>query len=299
MNSVGFVGAGRAGGALAPALAAAGWPVVAVASRTPAAAAALAARLPEARAVSDAQGVADLADIVFLTVPDTAIAPVASAVAWRRGQAVIHTSGADSLAPLAPAARAGALVGCLHPLQTFAGEPDPDPLRVFKGITCALEGDPALLPTLEALTLALGARPLVLPAEARAAYHAAAVIAANYVVTLLHLAADLWTSFGVSEEVAVEALLPLVRRAVDNVADQGTRRALTGPIARGDAATVEKHLTALRTARPDTIDPYAALARATLALAGKGGKLTDEQHAALMAAVAAAERAVASGPVTP
>ena len=284
MERIGFVGAGRAGGALARALAAVGWPVVAVASRTPASAERLAGQLPAARAVPSAQHVADAADLVFLTVPDTALAAVAEAVAWRPGQAVIHTSGADSLAPLAAAARAGARVGSLHPLQTFAA-PAADPLEPFQGTTCALEGDPALLPRLEALAAALGARSLRLPPQAKALYHTSAVLAANYLVTLLHLAAGLWERFGVSEEEATAALLPLVRGAVENVAAHGAGQALTGPIARGDAATVEKHLAALAEECPDALPLYRALAHATLDLARAHKILTPQAAAALEASL--------------
>src|SRR5262245_15048637 len=159
VERIGFVGAGRAGSALARALAAVGWPVVAVASRTPASATRLAAQLPAARALPDAQAVADAADLVFLTVPDSVIGAVAETVGWRPHQAVVHTSGVDSLAPLAAARRAGALIGGLHPLQTFAASPSPDPLAPFADVTCALDADPALLPRLEALVRALGARP--------------------------------------------------------------------------------------------------------------------------------------------
>src|SRR5262245_9483157 len=146
VERIGFVGAGRAGTALARALAAVGWPVVAIASRTPASAARLAAQLPVAQAVSNAQAVADAAELVFLTVPDSAIGPVAASVGWRPHHAVVHTSGVDTLAPLATARGAGALVGGLHPLQTFAATPSPDRLAPFAGITCALDADPALLP---------------------------------------------------------------------------------------------------------------------------------------------------------
>jgi predicted short-subunit dehydrogenase-like oxidoreductase (DUF2520 family) len=283
VERIGFVGAGRAGGALARALAAAGWPVVAVASRTPASAERLAAQVSGARALAGAQAVAEVADLVFLMVPDAAIAEVAAAVAWRPGQAVVHASGADSLAPLAPAARGGALIGSLHPLQTFAA-PAAEPLAPFQGITCALEGDSALLPRLEALVLALGARPLRLPPEAKALYHASAVLAANYLVTLLHLAADLWQEFGVPEREATAALLPLVRGAVANVAAHGAGPALTGPIARGDHATVARHLAALGAERPETLATYRVLGEATLALARAAGSLSAD------AAEAVAER---------
>jgi predicted short-subunit dehydrogenase-like oxidoreductase (DUF2520 family) len=283
VERIGFVGAGRAGTALARALAAVGWPVVAVASRTPAAAALLAAQLPTARALADAQAVADAAELVFLTVPDSSIGRVAEAVGWRSHHAVVHTSGADSLAPLAAARRAGALVGALHPLQTFSAAAAPDPLVPFAGITCALDADPALLPRLEALVRALGARPLTLPAEARPLYHAAAVLASNYLVALLDLSADLWQAFGVSEEEAVEALLPLARTALANVAAQGAAAALTGPIARGDLATVDKHLAALAAARPETLEVYRALGAATLALAREHHRLPEATVEALAA----------------
>jgi predicted short-subunit dehydrogenase-like oxidoreductase (DUF2520 family) len=298
VERVGIIGAGRLGSALARALAVVGWPVVAVASRRAASAQALVARLPAAR-VATAQEVADIAELVVLTVPDAAIGEAARAVHWHAGQAVVHTSGAASLAPLAPARAAGALVGALHPLQTFASREEPAPLALFAGITCALEGDPALLPRLSALVRALGARPLVLPPEARARYHAAAVLAANYVVTLLHLATDLWATFGVGEREATAALLPLVRRAVDNVAAHGPATALTGPIARGDAATVAQHIAALAAARPTTLEAYIALAEATLTLAAARGDLPPERAAAVRAtleAAARASRAPASGP---
>ncbi len=286
MQRLGFVGAGRAGTALARGLAAAGWPVVAVSSRTRAHAAALAARLPSATVAANAQAVADAADLVFLTVPDTAIGAVAASVAWRPSQAVIHVSGVESLAPLAAPARQGALVGSLHPLQTFAAVPPDDPLAPFAGITCALEGDAALLPDLEAMAAALGARAQALPPETKLLYHTAAVLASNYLVTLLHLAAELWAAFGVPEREATAALLPLVRGAVDNVAEHGAIDALTGPIARGDVATVAKHLQALAAARPEALAAYRALGRATLALARLRGDLDPAAAAALEALLA-------------
>jgi predicted short-subunit dehydrogenase-like oxidoreductase (DUF2520 family) len=283
VERLGFVGAGRTGTALARGLAAVGWPVVAVSSRTAAHAEALAACLPGARALPDARGVAAAADVVFLTVPDAAISAVAEAIAWTRGQGVVHASGVESLGPLAAAARQGALVGCFHPLQTFAVVPPPDALAPFVGITCALEGDHALLLRLEAMARALGARPQALPPETKLLYHTAAVLASNYLVTLLHLAADLWRTFGVPEREATEALLPLVRGAVDNVAAHGAIEALTGPIARGDATTVEKHLQALAAARPEALATYRALGGATLDLARLRGDLDAEALAALEA----------------
>src|SRR3954447_13745014 len=298
VERLGFVGAVRAGTALARGLAAVGWPVVAVSSRTAAHAEALAVCLPGARALPDAQGVADVADVVFLTVPDAAINAVAEAIAWTRGQGVVHASGVESAAPLAAAARQGALGGSFHPLPTFAAVPPPDALAPFVGVTCALEGDHTLLPRLEAMARALGARPQALPPETKLLYHTAAVLASNYLVTLLHLAADLWRTFGVPEREATEALLPLVRGAIDNVAAHGAVEALTGPIARGDASTVEKHLRALAAARPEALATYRALGRATLELVRLRGDLDAEAVAALEALVGQAPEGEAT-PLAP
>jgi predicted short-subunit dehydrogenase-like oxidoreductase (DUF2520 family) len=282
VERVGFIGAGRAGTALARGLRAAGWPVVAVSSRTPSHARRLARAVRGAEAVEWPQTVADAADLVCLTVPDTAITAVAENVVWREGQAVVHTSGVESLDVLAAAARAGAQVGSMHPLQTFAA-PAADPLAPFRGITCVLEGDARLLPRLEAVTEALGARALVLPEGAKARYHAAAVFAANYVVTALHTAAELWATFGVPAPTALAALLPLTRAAIENVAVHGAAGALTGPVARGDVATVEKHLAALAEARPEVLRAYRALGEGTLRLARRRGRLDPAAAAALAA----------------
>jgi len=293
VEHVGFVGAGRAGTGLARGLAAAGWRVCAVSSRTSAHAERLAARLPAARALADAQAVADCTDIVFLTVPDAAIAGVAESVAWRGGQAVVHASGAESLAPLRAAARRGALVGSLHPLQAFAcaSAAAADPLAPFAGITCGIEADPALTARLHAMSESLGARGLALPAGAKPLYHAAAVMASNHVVTLLHQAADLWGALGFSEGEARAALLPLVRGTIDNVAAHGAVETLTGPVARGDATTVEKHVRALAAARSRALDAYRVLARATLDLALRRGELNPAAAEALKAVLAEADAA--------
>lgn len=295
VERIGIVGAGRLGSALARALGQVGWPVVAVASRTPAHARTLAAAVSGARAVDTPQAVADVAELVFLTVPDTAIASVAASVRWRAGQGVVHTSGVESLTPLASAREHGALLGSLHPLQTFA-RPSRNPLRSFRGITCAIESDPELFPRLESVVTAVGGEPLLLAPEAKALYHAAAVLAANYVVSLLHVAAQLWRAAALPEDRALQALLPLTRAAVENVAARGPAAALTGPIARGDVETIEKHLGALAAATPEHLALYRELGEATLALARAAGQLDAARAAAVAARLRAPRRRVAPRP---
>jgi len=258
-----FVGAGRLARVLAPALQARGYSVLAVASRSLSSAQELAGRLPDAQALTAMSAAAAEADIVFLTVPDDAIGDVAARIAWRKGQAAVHCSGALELDVLDAAARAGARTGCFHPLQTFASEAAP-----LAGFTVAIESaDEGLAGTLSAMAEALGCRPFRVPAGKKALYHAAAAMASNYLVTLLAEAAGLWWSMGQSRQDALQALLPLVQTTLANVERLGPEAALTGPIARGDAGTVRRHLHALEEAAPDVLPLYKELGRCTLGLA--------------------------------
>src|SRR5947207_15911060 len=158
--TLGFIGAGRVGTGLASGFARAGMNVVAIASRTSASAQKLARRVRGARACAP-QEVADRADIVFLTVPDDAIAAVASSIMWRAGSACVHCSGAADLDVLRKAVTDGALAGGFHPLHMFgeAGEP----AGALAGCAIALTGPDALVQRLARLARALDARPLRLP----------------------------------------------------------------------------------------------------------------------------------------
>lgn len=239
-NRVFVVGAGRLGTALARSLSLAGWEVEAW-SRTP--------RRRKLPGVTQHAGLlpAGIADakLVLLTVPDRAIGAVASELAelglLHRGQVVAHASGALDLRPLAPAAAAGASVGSLHPL--VAATPGEVQLG---GKWSAVEGDAAAVRLLRRVARAVGLRPFAVSGEARARYHAAASLAANGLVALADLASELLASAGVDRETALEALLPLLQSSLDNLARTGAQGALTGPVARGDAAVVAAHLRELR-----------------------------------------------------
>jgi predicted short-subunit dehydrogenase-like oxidoreductase (DUF2520 family) len=267
---IGFIGAGRVASALAVALERAGYRVVAVASRTPGSADALAARLRGARVCLDPQAVVDSAGLVFLTVPDRAIEPVVASLRWSKGVAAVHTSGAESRAALLPAELAGAETGALHPLQTFAATVEQD--ERLAGITFALEARGRLRETLLRVVEDLDASAIELTAAQRTLYHASAVLVSNYVVTLVKLATDLWPGFGVDRRAAVHALLPLLQGTVENIEHVGVPAALTGPIERGDLATVECHLQALAAA-PAVLRAYIALARSTVQVAVEKGTL--------------------------
>lgn len=195
---------------------------------------------------------------MVIATPDAAIDEVAAAVTpgLEPGALVLHCSGARGLAALAPivAARPDVAVGALHPLQTFATV---DPARL-SGAWAAVAG-PA---EVTEVALALGLRPFVVPDAQRPAYHAAAVVASNHVVALLGQVARIAASAGVP----AEAFWPLVDATVANVAARGAADALTGPVARGDHATVAVHLEVLDGAEHDA---YRSLALAALALSGR------------------------------
>ena len=276
MTSLGFIGAGTVGTALAMRLREKGYPVAAVSSRTQASARRLAEMAPGCRVHETAQGVADEAEMVFITTPDDAIAGVAAGVRWHPGQSVVHTSGACSLEVLEPARKLGARVGAIHPLQTFASIQQA--IENLPGSTFALEAEGELLSKLRDIAHALEGQVVELRGGDRALYHAAAVFACNYWVTLVKLAADLWGGFGVPTDQAVKALIPLLRGTLNNLAQVGLPQALTGPIARGDVGTIKRHIEALERKAPELLSTYRELGLQTLPIALAKGKV-DEKRA--------------------
>jgi predicted short-subunit dehydrogenase-like oxidoreductase (DUF2520 family) len=240
---VGFIGAGRLAASLASALHVAGYCVAAVASAREESARRLAGSIGSPMLVGRAEDVARRCDLVFLTVPDAAIEGLASSIEWRHGQAVVHCSGALGLEVLASAAVRETSIGCLHPLQSFPSR-EGDPTR-FRDITCGIEANGALSATLETMVADLGAETVRLEGVDRARYHVAAVLASNDVVALMVAAVRVWEQAGLPREAARGALAPLLLGAAENIADRDLREALTGPIARGDVATVRRHLEAL------------------------------------------------------
>ena len=235
LSGCAIVGAGRLGTALASALRAAG----------------LAIEGPLGRD-ADPGGV----DAVLLCVPDDEIAAAAAAVTPR--VPVGHCSGATTLAPLL---RAGHEAFGLHPLMTtpHAGE------TVFAGAGAAVAGStPRALASAHQLAARLGMRPVTIADEDRAAYHAAASIASNFLTTLEGAAERLAATAGVDRAL----LAPLVRASVEHWVQLGAGPALTGPIARGDEATVVRQRAAVQERTPELLALYDALADATRALAG-------------------------------
>ena len=194
------------------------------------------------------------APVVLICVPDGEIAAAAAAVA--PGRLVGHCSGATTLAPLAPHEAFS-----LHPLMTVTGPAQP---AVFAGASCAITGSTdRALATARGLAERVGMRAFEIDDADRAAYHAAASIASNFLVTLEAAAERVLATAGADREM----LVPLVRAAVENWAAAGPERALTGPIARGDEDTVARQRAAIEERAPELLGLFDALAEATRDLA--------------------------------
>ncbi|MGP1678855.1 MAG: Rossmann-like and DUF2520 domain-containing protein [Burkholderiales bacterium] len=276
---IGFIGAGRVAKGLAWGMAESGQRVAAAASRSLGSAEQLAARIAGCRAAANAQDVVDRSDLVFITVPDDAIAAVTAGLKWREDVAVVHCSGATEVAALAPAALAGAQIGGFHPLQLFA---DPEvALAGLPGCTIAIEAEAPLLSRLEQLAQALRCRTIRLPPGCRARYHAAAHYAAGFVIVLLNQAVELWQSFGIEREDTIRALLPLLRGTAASVERSGLAQGLAGTYSRGDIGTLEKHLTELARVGPDALHLYCELALRSIPLGLERGGY-DEHRAEAM-----------------
>ncbi len=292
-----IAGAGAAGTALARALGQSGWPLGEMACRTETRAQERCAligggtpvTLEHLAAAGSASHATDAPVLLILGVPDRLIARTATDLArrsWPADSAALHLSGSVEIEALAPLRAAGLAVGGLHPLHSFV-HPEQDS-RSLAGSVAALEGDAAALALGELIAERLGMRAFRLAPGARPAWHAAASHACNHLVALLDQALDLMQSAGLPRDEARAALLPLMSGTLDHLERHAPAQALTGPIVRGDASVVERHLRALSGVAPDIGAAYVALALRALHLATSERGLDPHAAAALRAALDAA-----------
>ncbi len=270
--SVGIVGAGRVGAVLGAALANAGYHVGAV-SAVSAASVARAQRLLPGAEIRPVDKVAASADLLLLAVSNDALAGLVrglvEAGAIRAGQLVVHTSGAHGLDVLAPVEGVGARPLALHPAMTFTGQ-EQDLDRLAEGISFGVTAPADLRVTATRLVADLGGSVEWIAEAHRPLYHGALVHGANHLVTLVNEAMDELRAAGVRQPERV--LAPLLRASLENTLVDGDA-ALTGPVARGDAGTVARHLTTMEQAVPDSVPAYLALARRTADRAIASGRL--------------------------
>jgi len=273
-EKVGFIGAGKVGTALAARLFKGGYHVIAVADMNLRATEKLVELAPGCRVFKNAQQIADIAEHVFITTPDDFISKVASELTWHHDQNVVHCSGAASIDILEPAEKYGAMVGSFHPCQAFASVDQA--IENLPGSTFAIEAQGSLLDILKEMASIIGCDWIVLKPGDKALYHAAAVFVSNYSVALLKVATDLFQHFDVSPDQATKVLMPLIQGNLNNMRNLGLPNCLTGPIARGDVSTIEKHIFALKEKELSILKLYAELGLKTIPIALEKGTLDEK-----------------------
>ena len=246
--TIAIIGPGRAGSALGRALHAAGYPIAAIGGRNPDNVRNLADELG-AKACQSPATTIDLADLTVLAVPDDVILPLATdmvdSLCSAAGKAAVHLSGAQDRSALRPLAQQASLrTGVFHPLQTFRR--GPEAVQNVAGTYFGIDADGPLRDQLEQLARDLHGHPFDLTGVDRAVYHAAAVFAANYPITLLAEAIALAAQAGLADETARHGMTALLAGAVNNLQNLAPAEAITGPAARGDERTIERHLEALK-----------------------------------------------------
>ncbi len=274
---VGIIGAGRVGSTVGYILGEKGYRLCGVCNRS-VASTKRAARDLGTRAFDNPVQLAAESTLVLLTTPDDHIEGVCRRIAreggFRPGQVVVHMSGALGSDCLDTAAREGAYPVSIHPLQTFVSFEKRNDLG---GVFCAVEGHPRALPVARRLVRDLGGRFVEIDPKAKVLYHAAAVVACNYLVGVLDFATELFAATGVDRDEALKALLPLVKGTVDNLERVGIPAALSGPLARGDVETVKAHLSEIQAYEARAGNDfqwslvYRTLGRKTLAVARARG----------------------------
>ncbi len=208
---------------------------------------------------------------ILVAVADSAIPEVAARLAsggMRPGLA-LHTCGAMGKEALAPLAAVGFACGAIHPLQSVASPAHG--LSALHRCAYAIDGDPPALEWAREIATLLGGFILEVPAPSRPYYHAAGVMASNYIVALIDAAAILMKAAGVEQDVALRALAPLVEASAANALRLGPVAALTGPIQRGDTVTLRGHVEALRNVPESVRDLYFAAGRHALDIALRRG----------------------------
>jgi predicted short-subunit dehydrogenase-like oxidoreductase (DUF2520 family) len=261
-ETISIVGAGRVGRALGRRLHELGWRVGAVTGRSISTARAAVRVIGAGQPLGGPTHQVLSSRVVLITTPDSAIEGVAKNLAqlggkeWS-GKVVLHTSGALDSSVLQPLAELGAATGSMHPMQTFSKQNVPDLTKCIFGI----EGGPAALQVARKMIHQMGGVAVRLSGANKAAYHAAGSFACAYVLALMEAATRLLMTQGFKRRQAMRALLPLTRQTLDNFESVGPLAAWTGPLARGDFSTIERHVKALADFEPEYLEAYKTLSR--------------------------------------
>jgi len=218
------------------------------------------------------------ADYILITTPDDTIASACSEIALEpeiKKKFVLHMSGAGGLDLLEPARQAGASVASIHPLQSFSSIEQA--IRNIPGSYFGITADKKALSRARKIVRNLKGIPIVISPDQKPLYHAAACFASNYLVTLMNIVESISKSIGISDKDARQAYLPLVYGSLKNIEKSGSILSLTGPIARGDAGTVRKHIQSLHQSLPEYASVYSELGFLAAKIAQQKGTLNAGQ----------------------
>ena len=274
--SIAIVGCGRVGTAIGKFLAEAGYNIAGLASKSLASAKRLADIVKTNNVSEIPWKITKKADIVFLTTPDNAIADTCNSISihsgFHKNAVVFHCSGALPSTILSSAKKCNTFIGSMHPLQSFASiTPSENP---FKKIIISVEGEKQAINEAEKIAVDLEAECLTIKTETKILYHASAVVASNYLVTILDLSLRLINEAGITGENAFKALKPLIQGTLSNIEKGGIVNGLTGPVARGDIETLKKHLEEIGSKTPDLLSLYKTLGLHTIDIAMAGNSLS-------------------------
>lgn len=274
---IGIVGVGKVGAVLGAALRSAGHHIVAASAVSQASVERAEQMLPGVPIVAIPQVIAD-ADVILMTVPDDALGPLCAGLgaenAWYGGRLVVHTSGFHGPSVLRSVLDAGGDVVAMHPAMTFTG--GPKDLSRLAGTPFAVTGSAGVQLVGEALVVDIGGDPFELAETDRPRYHAALAHGSNHLVTLVAQAREVLRDTGIDDPSRI--LRPLLEASLDNSLERGDK-ALTGPVSRGDIATVRAHLGVLS---DDVLMAYRAMAHATLERAARRRSLPAESVEPMM-----------------
>jgi predicted short-subunit dehydrogenase-like oxidoreductase (DUF2520 family) len=285
-RDVAIIGPGRVGTALGALFARRGGRIVAVGGRTRQKAEDAAGRIGNGARACDIYSAAQAAPNIILSVTDDAIAEVCAAISQARGlipgAVLVHCSGALSSADLHGAVLPDAFeLGSMHPLQTF---PTVDAaIAKLPGAYCFHEGTDKANEFVTGFAQTVGMIPVPIRRERKVLYHASATMASNYLVALIDAAIRTGTLSGVDRQTFWRALKPLIEATLENVDTLGTTAALTGPIARGNIGTVQKHLGALQQECPDNSALYRELGLAAASIAFERKSISEDRYNAIVA----------------
>lgn len=275
----GVAGTGAVGSTLARALHALGYPMHCILSTTATPEHPLVIETGAHHVIRPGDPIPPGLELLFICTPDDVIASTARRLAdvpyaWE-GVIVAHTSGALTARSLAPLAELGAHTMSFHPVQTFARQAEAS----FEGVYIGLEGAPEAVEAGIDLANRLHAHPVVLSSKDKALYHASAVFASNFIVTLSSIAEAVLESMGLERTEARALLAPLIQASCHNILHSSPEEALTGPAARGDLSTIERHISALSHHLPEYATLYKELTGQALELAIRSGRLTRSDAA--------------------